>query len=380
MRPTESDIEWDNQIKSIFGGFFGPRPTATITRNLRMMISRAKIGLSMTSLAKNLTQGTNTFGELGVQYMLRGYIDLARLGAKELNENGVLVAPFIEDRTYSAVKTGIERVDSVLFANMNASELVNRGAAYYGSKAKFADGKISRKEFRNAFGKEMPENYTPTMEDAIAYGKFIAAKTQFLFGSLNTPVGLSSDTAKMFFQFQTFGIKQVEFVSSLVRDREFAKLLRYMISSLILFSTIGSAFGMKWTDSIWPLRWGWPPAIQFFIDLYTGGVTGKDKYGNKLDLGQRAKVAGRTLFTNIVPAGAQMQRTADALSVLDAGKEVTRGGKFKYKVTPTTENYIAGTLFGKYNLPETKEYYKKQDDKGKKKTPSKNREGRYTPQ
>jgi hypothetical protein len=365
MRPSESDTEWDNQIKSIFGGFFGPRPTARITRGLRMMISRAKIGGSITSFAKNLTQGVNTFGELGTQYTLRGYIDLAKFGAKELNENGVLAAPFIEDRTYSAVKKNIERIDKVLFANMNASELVNRGAAYYGAKAKFAAGRVTPKEFRKALGRERPANYTPTMEDAVAYGKFIAAKTQFLFGALNTPVGLSSDTAKLVFQFQTFGLKQVEFIIGMVEDRELAKLLRYMISSILLFSTIASAFGMKWTDSVWPLRWGYPPAIQFFIDLYTGGVAGTDKYGNKLNLDQRAKAAGKTLFTNVVPGGAQMMRSSEALSVLDSGKEVTRGGKFKYRVAPTTENYIAGTLFGKYNLPESKDYYKKEEQKKK---------------
>ena len=74
-----------------------------------------------------------------------------------------------------------------------------------------------------------------------------------------------------------------------------------------------------------------------------------------------------------------MQRTFEGLSTVDAGKETTGSGKFKYKVAPTTENYVSGALFGKFNLPESKKYYQKQEDKKKGKTPSKSREGRYSP-
>jgi len=379
MRPTTADTLIDNHIKEKFGYLFGARPTATITRSIRMMIARAKIGGSITSFAKNLTQGVNTFTELGGWYTTRGYIDLVKFGGKELRDNGVLIAPFIEDRTYSAVKKMAEKFDNVLFVNMNASELVNRGAAYYGAKAKFAAGKTTNKEFREALGKEKPANYTPTKEDAIAYGKFVAAKTQFLFGSLDTPVALNSDIAKMVAQFQTFGLKQTEFIGHMIGQREWRKLIRYIASSMLLFSYIGGAFGMKWDDSFKTLRWGMPPAIQFFVDLYNSGVMGVDKYGNKLDGSQRAKVVGKSLFTNIVPAGAQIQRTVEGLSTVDAGKETTGSGKFKYKVAPTTENYISGALFGKFNLPESKKYYQKQEDKKKGKAPSKSREGRYNP-
>ncbi len=380
MRPTTLDTLIDNHIKEKVGYLFGARPTATITRSIRMMISRAKIGGSITSFAKNLTQGVNTFSELGGWYTTRGYMDLVKFGGKEMNDNGVLIAPFIEDRTYSAVKKMAERFDNVLFLNMNASELVNRGAAYYGAKAKFAAGKITNKEFREALGREKPADYKPTKEDAIAYGKFVSAKTQFLFGSLDTPVALNSDIAKMAAQFQTFGLKQTEFIGHMVGQKEWLKLIRYIVSSMLLFSYIGGAFGMKWDDSFKTLRWGMPPAIQFFVDLYKNGIIGEDKYGNKLDGSQKAKLVGKSLFTNIVPAGAQIQRTIEGLSNVNAGKETTSSGKLKYKVAPTTENYVSGALFGKYNLPESKAYYKKQDDKTKKKTTAPSRAGRYTPQ
>ena len=355
----------DTSIKQLLGYKLGVRPTANLTRSIRMMIARAKIGFSMTSFAKNLTQGVNTFAELGSKYTTIGYVDLVKFGSKELDANNVLIAPFIEDRKYSAVKGALEKADRVAFLNMNASELINRGAAYYGAKAKFVDGKIKPKEYRMAFGKEMPTDYTPTLEDAVEYGKFVAAKTQFKFGALDTPVAMNSDLMKMVFQFQTFSLKQGEFIAQMAVNKEYAKLSKYMVASTMLFQLIGSAFGMSWWDALFPWRFGLPPAIQFFADLFKGGVTGKDKYGNVLNAKDRSKAVAGTLFTNVVPGGAQMKRTAEGLGVVNEGASRTKGGNFQYKVDKTPSNYIRGSLWGKYNLPASKEYYKKKEDKAK---------------
>jgi hypothetical protein len=361
LRPTELDTSIDNHIKEKFGYIFGVRPTSSLTRQARQMIARAKIGGSVTSFAKNLTQGVNTFSELGTRYTVRGYVDLVKFGSKELEENGVLIAPFLEDQTYSAIKKFAEKFDKVLFLNMNASELVNRGAAYYGAKAKYLAGNITPKEIAKALNKEVTKDYVPNMEDAVAYGKFIAAKTQFQFGSLDTPVALNSDIAKTFAQFQTFGLKQVEFIGSMVSEREYAKLFRYILSSMLLFTYIGGAFGMKWDDSFKTLRWGMPPVIQFFIDIWGKGIMGEDSYGNKLDAGQRVKAVGKSLFTNVVPAGAQISRSIEGFQAVNSGKSTTSAGNFQYKIAQTPMNYIKGTLFGKYNLPEAKAFSKAKD-------------------
>lgn len=378
MRPTETDTQLDNEIKSRFGYFFGARPVNNITRLVRQTISRAKIGGSLTSFAKNLTQGVNTFAELGTKYTLRGYLGLAKKGAAaELEENNVMMGSFVEDRTYSAIKKAAELADKVLFLNMQASENVNRGAAYFGAKAKFADGKVTPREFREALGRNMPDNYQPTMEDAIEYGKFISGKTQFRFDPLETPMALSSDIAKTAAQFQTFGIKQAEFILGMANKKDIGKLFRYLLSSMLLFHFIGSAFGMSWDDSFKTLRWGMPPAIQFLIDLWKGGVLGEDKYGNKLDAGQRAGLVGKSLFTNVVPAGAQMMRTYEGVSTVNQGASRNKSGKFEYKVDQTPSNYLRGTLFGKYNLPQSKDYYEKKENNKNKAKPS--GASRYTP-
>ena len=380
LRPTGLDTLIDNHIKEKFGFFFGARPTAAITRTIRKTIARAKIGGSITSLAKNLTQGVNTFAELGTFYTTKGYVDLVKFGAKELHENGVLIEPFIEDRTYNAIKSAAEKFDKVLFANMNASELVNRGAAYYGAKAKFLNGKITNKEYRASFGKDKPANYQPTMEDAIKYGKFVSAKTQFLFGALDTPVALNSDIAKMVAQFQTFGLKETEFIADMYNNKEWLKLTRYITSSMLLFQYIASAFGMSWDDSFKTLRFGMPPAIQFFMDLRKSGIMGEDKYGNILSNEDRAKLVGKSLFTNIMPGGTQIKKSYEGFKAVDEGAVRSKSGKLQYKVDQGPANYIRGTLFGKYNLPESKKYYKERDKKAKENTKNKketSRKGRY---
>jgi hypothetical protein len=369
LRPTELDTLIDNHIKERVGYLFGARPTAAITRFVRMMISRAKIGGSMTSFAKNLTQGVNTYAELGTRYTMKGYLDLVRYGGKELKENGALIAPFIEDRTYSAVKKMAEKFDNVLFLNMTASEMVNRGAAYYGAKAKFLNGRTTPKEYREAFGKPMPAGYTPTMEDAIHYGKFVAGKTQFLFGPLDTPVGLNSDIAKMAAQFQSFGLKQSEFIIEMIGQRNWWKLVRYLVSSMLLFSYIGSAFGMKWTDSWMPLRFGMPPAIQFGIDTFNAITGAKDQYGNVPSVSSRLRTVGNSLFTNVVPGGAQIKRTYEGLKAVSQG--ASRGsptkahpqGAYQYSIPSTPMNYVRAGLFGKSYTDQGQSYYNKSTPK-----------------
>ena len=365
LRPTELDTAVDTFIKQNLGYMFGTRPTATITRNTRMMISGAKIGGSMISFAKNLTQGVNTFKELGTQYTIRGYKDLVIYGGKELRDNNALLGSLTEDRNPSYAKKFREKFGDVLFLNMTSSEYVNRGAAYYGAKAKFLDGKITPKEYREAFGKPMPSGYTPTISDAVQYGKFVSGKTQFLFDPLNTPVILNSDIAKTAGQFSTFGLKQAEFIIDAAAQKEWWKLLRYLASSMLLFSTIGSAFGMKWSDSFQPFRFGAPPAWSFFWGLWDAAVGTKDKYGNVPTNAARIRSAENTLFTNMVPGGSQLQKSYEGIKAVNQG--ASRGaptkanpqGAYQYSIPQTPMNYIRAGLFGKSYTDQGQQYYNK---------------------
>lgn len=77
--------------------------------------------------------------------------------------------------------------------------------------------------------------------------------------------------------------------------------------------------------------------------------------------------------------GAQLKKTLQGLSTVDKGKSTNTGGKFEHKVEQSLSNYITGSLFGKYGLPESKAYYKKKEEKASKTKNSTQRANRYTP-
>jgi len=344
MRPTELDTLIDNGIKSVVGYKLGVRPTKNITATARKIVSRAKLGLSFVSAVKNLTQGINTFAELGTKYTLKGYMDLAanfaKNGAKELKDNSVLLEHFINDRNYNAIKSFWEKADKVTFWNFEATELINRGAAYYGAKAKaLAEG--------------------ATEAEAIQTGKDIAAKTQFQFGSIDTPVGMSSDIVKTLTQFQTYSTKQIEFLAEKLHNKEYASLARYVAAAAIVFGTIGSAIGMSLWDIIPSLRFGTPPAADLPVRAFKDITGAKDQYGKVPSGKSRLRDIANAALTDLVPGGTQINRTAGTLKALNQGKSTTAAGNFQYKIAPTTSNYIRGVLFGKNNLPEAQKYYNK---------------------
>lgn len=80
------------------------------------------------------------------------------------------------------------------------AEMINRGGAYYGAKTK-------------ALNQGMSE------QQAINYAKDIVAKTQFKFGGVHTPVAMGSDLVKTLLQFQTYGLKQAEFLGERLKTK-----------------------------------------------------------------------------------------------------------------------------------------------------------------
>ena len=380
MRPTKLDKQVDITIKRLFGNTFGARPTKSITLFIRKMISGAKIAGSTVTFAKNLTQGVNTFSELGTQYTVVGYTHLFKKGAgQELKDNGVLLDSFIQDQTYSAVKKWAEKRDKILYANMNASEFINRGAAYFGAKEQYLAGKVKPKDVKKALNKNVEKGYEITEQDAVEYGKFVAETTQFTFGALDTPVGMQSDMMRTGLQFQTFTMKQMERIVRQVSDKEWAKFARYIFASSLLFSYIGKLFGMGLKDVFPYVTFGPPPALDFLLDIWKEGIVGEDNYGNKLDAGERASAVGKSLFTNIVPMGASIKRGYEGVKAVSEGKDRTASGKVKFQIEQTPTNYARAALFGKYNLSESQEYYDKKDDKKNKKKSSSSSAGKYGP-
>lgn len=339
MRPTQLDNLADNTIKQVVGYKFGQRPTAYLTRKARQAVYRGTLGLNPATALKNLSQGANTYAVLGEKYTLKGYIDLITNGVDELKKVGVLDDGIIQDRTLSANKKFIQGVDKVLFSIFDFTEKINRGSAYYGAKAKAISQGKSEKQ-------------------AIEYGLKIVRDTQFTFGSVDTPVALQSDIAKIFSQFQTFTLKQGEFLSEQVAKKNYAGLLRYAGATVVFIATIGKSLGMDFKDIIPSFRFDIPPTLKAPIEGVKALLGTKDEYGQERDTEQKLKDVGKSLIP-FIPGGTQIRKSVQGAKLIDRGYSATPAGKARFLAPQSTFGKIKAVLFGQYNTPEGREWVNK---------------------
>jgi len=352
MRPSEIEESIDNFLKSSPLGYkFGQRPVASISQFLRRISFRAGLGLNLGSALRNLSQGANTYSELGEKYTTLGYVGLFKKGAREeLIREGVLNAGFIQDRVLSSTAKIIERMDKGLFAMFQGAEYINRGAAYFGAKSKALSA-----------GK--------SIDEAIEYAKGIVRKTQFSFDSVDTPVGMSSNIAKTVMQFQTFTMKQMEFLGEKAKGSVTGKekvknvigLLRYAAAGTVFVYTIGRAFGMEPRELIPIYRIGAPPALVPIVETGKAALDTPDKYGNQRELKTKAIDVGKS-FLGYVPAGPQIKKSFLGDQAVRQGGSFDKGGNLQFKVGETTGQKIQARLFGKYAGPQSDKYFNRAEE------------------
>lgn len=349
MRPTNVDNLIDNTLKqmSAIGYKLGTRPFTQISKNARQMVYRGTLGANVGSAVRNLTQGVNTFSELGTKWTLKGYSDMLKnWNADELAKSGVLRDSFVQDRTLSATKKAVEKLDKGLFYLFENVEKINRGAAYYGAKSR-------------ALSKGLNES------EAIKQGVEAARKTQFTFGSVDTPVALQSDIAKTLLQFQSFNIKQAEFLAGKIKNKEWAGLARYIGANLLIISTIGQLIGLDYTDAV-PFygvltgesKIGQTPAVKAAEDIYGAAVGTPDKYGNiEPNVLKRFETVAKNDLPAFVPGGVQAKKTFQGLQSVSKSGSYNDNGKLQYAIPNTAGNTVRSALFGKSNLPEAQSYF-----------------------
>lgn len=344
MRPTELDNLLDNSIKSLVGYKYGDRPVTYLTKTLRQMTYRGMLGINPGSALRNLSQGINTYAVLGEKYTAIGYLKLFNQGSmKELAEQGVLQPGFIQDRTLSSTRKAIEKVDKGLFSFFEGTERINRGAAYFGAKSKAL--KAGKSE-----------------EAAIEYAKAVVRKTQFQFGSVHTPVALQSDIAKTLAQFQTYTLKQTEFLAEMAKDKNFIGLVRYGVAGLAFVYTVGKAFGMQPQELIPSFRFDTPPSLKVPTTVAGAVLNTPDQYNRPRSLAQKAKdIAGAAV--GLIPAGNQIKKSIQGAQAYSQGKDVTASGKTRYTIPHTPGNAARSILFGKNSLPQAKAYFNKTSTK-----------------
>jgi len=332
LRPTDMDNLLDNAIKSSpFGYKFGQRPTARGSRKLRGLVYKGALGLNFGSAVRNLSQGANTFAELGGKYTAVGYQQFFRRGGianDELLRSGIYNDSFIQDRGLSTVKKGLAKLDKGLFFFFDKAEKLNRGTAYWGAKQKALDA-----------GK------TPIEASDIA--KEAVRKTQFAFSAIDTPLVLSSDISKTLLQFQSFNIKQLEFIAEKLSDKDVGGIARYMGSTFLLSKILSNFFRMDWKDSLLPtVQVGNAPPFQVVeggFNILTGDEDAREQGIRDL---QRAGLT-------FIPAGIQIKKTVQGLS----GEDKTVGGNVRFKIEDTPSEKLRGLVFGPKGTKAGREYF-----------------------
>lgn len=340
MRPGEVEELIDNTVKSIAGYKFGQRPAIRTLGLIRQMVSRGAFALNLGTAFRDLSQGINTYAKLGEKYTALGYIKMFSPAAqKELVEQGILNTGFIQDRLLSSRYQTLQKIDKGLFVFMEASSRINRGAAYLGGKAKALRA-----------GK--------TEVEAIEYAKDIVSRTQFRFGAVDTPVALNGAIAKTLLQFQSFTVKQTEFLLDMAKNKEFAGLLRYTIAGFTFVATIGQIFGMKPKELLPIFRFDTPPSMQFAWESMKALADAPDKYGQDRDTKQKIEdvlKSGR-LF---IPASSQAKKTLEGLEANKQGGSYNDAGNLQYETKDTLMAKIQNIAFGKYASPEAQAYFKR---------------------
>ncbi len=344
LRPTEVDSLIDNAIKGTPVGFkFGARPLSAISRKIRQQTYRGTLGLNFGSAMRNLTQGSNTYAKLGNKYTVKGYGKVLKEIANptgELKAVGVLADNIIQDRALSSQKKLWQTIDEKMWTFFDFAEKINRGSAYFGQKAKSLDlGKTEAQAVKDA---------VDLVED-----------TQFVFGPLDTPLALQSDISKTISQFQSFNIKQAEFLADMVKNKEASGFIRYIGSSLVMMASVGKLFGMELKDIV-PFsdiisgesKFGQTPAIQGVkagFQTAFGGEEGREKGLATL----------KKLAPAFIPGGIQAKKTIQGAEFIKKGRSETPGGRVRFKAPETTGGKAQALVFGQFATPEAKGFFKR---------------------
>jgi hypothetical protein len=341
LRPSEIDNLIDNLVKSSPVGYrLGQRPTMQAAKGFRQMVFRATLGLNPATAIKNLSQGANTYAKLGEKYTVIGYADFIKRAVQkdltELYQEGVLDDGFIQDRMIGVHKSLIQKLDPTLFALFDTAEKINRGTAYFGAKKKaLAEGK--------------------SVEQAVDYAKKVVRETQFNYDAVDTPVGLSvfGDLGKLFTQFQTFTLKQGEFLIGMLKNKEWAGLVRYLAATFAFMFSVGKLIGYRLDDII--------PSVRFESPFTQFLGTGKKILSTDEDVRRQGVRELPRLAALMVPGGSQAKKTIEGLTAVKEGASLTPTGRTRFEVEDTFANTIRAALFGQWNLPGAREYIKNMD-------------------
>lgn len=358
-------------------------------RGVRSAAYRANLQMNVGTALRNLTQATNTTAEIGATRTIQGTLktigmltDAAKGDTRkidELNDMGVFDDVFHTDGEVKIVGKFLQKFDKAGWAMFQATEKLNRGTAYFGAKAKYLAKHPGEEEAAKKFAADT------------------VAKTQFHFNEMDQPPILRSQAARTAFQYQSFNIKQAEYLADMLGGsakeiKQFfkgdpkgaentIKALRWTGANLAMVGALGSLMGVKFEEMIPnPLdqrNYG-SPAVQLLFGDGKGGaglfdvVTGRQDANQKIydengeevtdPVAIRANKAAsflqKTLPAVTVPWGTQAKKTSEGLETVDKGYSQTDSGNIRFQVGQNDDNRLQAGIFGQYTLPEAQQFYK----------------------
>ena len=222
------------------------------SEGLRSNVYAGALGASAGSVLTNLTQSVNTFAEVGARWTAAGVMDrnavmtaaaLKKAGMKVPAETQRLIDALEKSEVLAEQGTDLihgsqplelrGKVTEAVMIPFEFAERTNRQVAFFAG-------------YRRALARGVGE------EAAIKEGADLAAKTQFIYGSTDTPLAFQSPSGRIIGQLGSYGFRQMEYLSPIAaakkisrgewKDQTVQRMVRYSLATAALYGTAGQMF------------------------------------------------------------------------------------------------------------------------------------------
>lgn len=270
------------------------------------------MGFNPRSALVNFTQRINTIADIGPEYSLKGQkLAFTKEGKKLFDDTGL--AAEVPQVLYEGGSPKFEKIRALSAIMFNRVELGNRRHA-------FLSGYLKGKE-KLGLGESA----------AIQYGIDAANRTQFRYGRVGTPEIMRNPAGRVAFQFMSYPIKQIEFLSDLAK-RDPKRFVGWMLMAEggnlalqeFLDTDLSNAMGVGIT---------WAEALNAFKDLSKGDIREAFRHtklavrpgAGLLPTGLGPTATGAVKVVQAIPEGKAMQTLKQELTPVMANRLIQAG-------------------------------------------------------
>lgn len=246
-----------------FRGPVNPRIGLAFSEMVTNWFYMGGLGGRVASALRNFLDLNQTAAEIGPWGIAKGFAEMGRLMSTkgkrafdELAEKGILGAPAEAlDYEIRQLNGGNLMSDATHFmmSMFRGVDVINRGATFYGARAKFlkfaragdADKIIMGKGLTTGARKDIRRTLKMMVADgkideaAEYYARDVTMNTQYVYGRANTPIALQGPIGRMFGMFSQWPINYAQFYKSLAEDGRRSAFLAHTMSTFALIYGAG---------------------------------------------------------------------------------------------------------------------------------------------